>query len=351
MNKLNLIVMGKTGAGKSTLINSILGEDLAPTGIGQAVTKENQVYTKQLLFPFVNDACSNGEYGLVGRILNLYDTVGLEIDSSITKRTLREIKGYIKKAQEQESENDITLVWFCVNWKSSRFENYEVELIRSLSIDHEIPFVLVLTQCFSDELGDLEKQIKSDFPEIPIARILAKDYKLRSGTVPAYGIENLLQKSVLDYNNSKVRILESKLKVLTDDRKRRIAEMRSEGAKCVESYANKAAKIGFIPVACIPAVHGICVAMIVALNKIVGINSNEELASDIFVNAVVGLVATPFMAVPLLSAGVAYGYVSTIGETYLDALMLVVERSTDEELRNNSLMASRIKAEIKKRKN
>ena len=49
MNNVNLVVMGKTGAGKSTLINAVLEEDLAPTGTGQAVTKKNQLYWKLIL--------------------------------------------------------------------------------------------------------------------------------------------------------------------------------------------------------------------------------------------------------------------------------------------------------------
>ena len=89
--------------------------------------------------------------------------------------------------------------------------------------------------------------------------------------------------------------------------------------------------------------------MISELNKKVGIDSSKGFASDIFANAIVGLIATPFMVVPILSAGVAYAYVSAVGETYLDSLMAVIERSSDRELNNNALMAERIKAELNKR--
>lgn len=350
MDKLNIVVMGKTGAGKSTLINAVLGEDLAPTGTGQAVTRKNQVYSKSLPLPIGKVDEKTGQYGEVSKTLNLYDTVGLEIDSTITQKTLSEIKSYIRRAQLQEGANDLSLVWFCMNWRSSRLESYEVQLIKSLSVDYEIPFMIVLTQCYTDEEGDFEKQIKRDFPEIPIARILAKDYMLRDGSIPAYGVTPLLRGSVLEYDKTKVRILESKLTKLTEDRKQRISAMRKTGMDYVEKYSNKAMKIGFVPGGCIPVVHGICITMITALNKVVGINDSKGFASDIFANAVVGLIATPFMIVPLVSAGVAYAYVATVGENYLDSLMAVIQRSSDEELKNNDLMAERIKAEIQKRK-
>lgn len=208
MKNVDIIVMGKTGAGKSTLINAVLEEDLAPTGTGQAVTKTNEIYSKKMMLPLSAEA--SGQYSLVSCQLNMYDTVGLEIDNSITEKTLEEIKKHIETTKAKMTEDDIHLVWFCVNNRNRRFEPYELDLIRKLSIDYEIPFVIVLTQCLSDEEGELEEQIRKNLTEVSRFCVLAKDYSTRGGTLPAYGIEDLLRTSVNDYERLKIKILEKK---------------------------------------------------------------------------------------------------------------------------------------------
>lgn len=350
MDKLNIVIMGKTGAGKSTLLNAIIGEDVAPTGIGQAVTKENAVYSRNLLLP-LGMANTNGRYELIGKRVNLYDTVGLEIDKEITERTLREIQQLIIKARDSEEENDVSVILFCVSCGSSRFEAYEMNLIKALSIVYEIPFVIALTQCIDDDESELERQLKRDLPEITTTRVLAKDYKIKGGIIiKASGITELLRSAILGYDSSKRAILEAKLLKLEKDKEKRIERLREQGQCCINIYADKAKKVGFLPAVCIPVIHGMCIKMMTDLNSIVGINSTKGFATDIFSYTVVGIIATPFMAVPLLSAGVAYGYIGAVGDLYLDALMNVIERSTDWELRDNELMAKRIKEELEKRK-
>ena len=47
LNTLNIIVAGKTGVGKSTLINAVFKEHLADTGMGKPVTTHMRKITKK----------------------------------------------------------------------------------------------------------------------------------------------------------------------------------------------------------------------------------------------------------------------------------------------------------------
>ena len=106
MPKLNIMVLGKTGVGKSTLINSIFGDSLVRTGIGRPVTSDI-VRVEKKDFP-----------------LALYDTPGLELRgendfSSLSEQVIKVIKDCFTDDIEG---NEIHCILYCVNTASHRFE-------------------------------------------------------------------------------------------------------------------------------------------------------------------------------------------------------------------------------------
>lgn len=339
MKVANIVVMGKTGTGKSTLINSILGSDEAPTGIGQAITKRNEMYTFKYSKPIAEKGECTKEI-----TINLYDTVGLEVDNEVTNETLRDIKGILTDVEKNKDAK--TIVWFCVGSECSRFEKYEVELIRQLSIEYEIPFVIVLTKCFAAEVGDLEEQIQVDLPEVSLYRILAKDYKTRTNVVNSYGVKELLNKTIEEYKESRTKLLESKLELLLENKNDKVFKLRKNAETCIQKYSDKASKAARIPLGCIPVIHGLCAKMISEINELLDIHDAKELSSDIIVNVVVGALVTPMMAIPGFSIIAATSYIETAGEQYLKTLMSIVEKSTLSELRNSEAMIKRIKEEL-----
>src|SRR5215207_9270705 len=72
IGRFNLAIFGKTGVGKSTLINAIFGEEVARTGIGEPVTHGSHLYLDKV-----------GHLGII-------DTAGLEIGKD-TKEILAEL--------------------------------------------------------------------------------------------------------------------------------------------------------------------------------------------------------------------------------------------------------------------
>lgn len=81
-----------------------------------------------------------------------------------------------------------------------------------------------------------------------------------------------------------------------------------------------------------------------------GFKYGKNFAREIFVDAVIGIVAIPFMTVPILSSIVACAYVKTVGENYLKALISVIHLSSDKRMADDELVKERLKEELFKLK-
>ena len=198
---LNLQIIGKTGVGKSTLVNAIFGEKVADVKKGEPCTMETKCYETE-------------KYDFI----RIYDTRGIEIskDFDIEKvfnETLKDIK---EKCEKNEPDNLIHCLLYC--FTGTRFEREEGEILVKLRQTYEgkkLPIILVLTQDIGEEDEEdgedgfkqlyesinkiieekCEQSLSNSPKSISLIQILAKEKKLsKKITIPPKGLDILIEK-------------------------------------------------------------------------------------------------------------------------------------------------------------
>ena len=127
---VNILIAGRTGVGKSTLVNEVFQGRLATTGQGKPVTKETQRFTKK------------------GIPLAIYDTRGLELKEY--QQIIDELAEFVgAKAGEPDVTEHVHVAWVCVSEDGRRVEDAEIELHRRLA--DFMPGLGVITKARADE--------------------------------------------------------------------------------------------------------------------------------------------------------------------------------------------------------
>jgi|GEM_PF-259290 len=182
LNTLNIIVVGKTGAGKSTLINSVFREDLATEGMGKPVTDHMSKISKE------------------GFPLNIYDTRGFELGRDAQIQVRNEIIETIKEGVKSKDVNKaIHCIWYCVNTATNRIEPEEIDWLREFAKENamtNVPVIVVLTQSFSKKNAQALRQLVLDekLDVLQVVPVLAKDYEIDEDYIAkAYGLDVLIQ--------------------------------------------------------------------------------------------------------------------------------------------------------------
>ena len=134
MNKGNVLVIGNSGVGKSTLVNAVLGEQVAKTGWGmEGTTSRLEIYENENV-PF-----------------RIIDSVGFEPSYFKKKMAIHAVKQWSVNCAKKNNENgNINVIWFCVDGAARKlFQDSINSLSAATSIWKSVPIIVVITKSYS----------------------------------------------------------------------------------------------------------------------------------------------------------------------------------------------------------
>ena len=134
MEKGNVLVIGNSGVGKSTLINSVLGDEKAKTGYGTTGTTDRlEIYESEEI-PF-----------------RIIDTVGFEPSLIKGRNAINAVKKWSKDSVKEGNEDSkINAIWFCIEGTSSKlFPKAIKDLSKATAIWKTVPVIVVITKSYS----------------------------------------------------------------------------------------------------------------------------------------------------------------------------------------------------------
>lgn len=299
----NIMLLGTSGAGKSSLINTVFGQDLAKVS---DVKPETRGY----------DTIYRGkEYH---NTVNLIDTAGYELDQG--ESYYREVKKIISKGIE---EGPIHIVWYCIPVTNERVQEMDIDILCRLMEEPSIRkrICVVFTKCDQDsEEGTKAEALKQVIADK--VRFQVKSFETSNVKGLELELKDLIQWSAdaIEDEDLKAKFIASQMADLE--------QKRSYAGKIIAKATATAAGIGATPIPFSDAVLlvPVQVAMISKIIDGYGVSSlasiSEAVISDVIVtNLGKSIVSSILKVIPgigtlvggVISAGVAGTLTGAIG--------------------------------------
>lgn len=320
LGHVNIVLAGKTGVGKSTLLNAIFGEDLAEVGVGVPMTQHTTKFEKP------------------DSPLVLYDTKGFELQDY--SNILDELRVFVNKQKTDDPNQHIHVAWYCINDAGDRYEQAEIDFINELA--SSIPVVVVITKCLKKSTSFVtfcRENIKNARQVIPV---LAQDCEIDEDyTKKSFGLSDLV-------NVTFALIPEAAKKAFAAAQQVSL-EIKQKGARTAVNVAATAAAGACaipLPFADSAALVPIQITMLASISHIMGLDSGKAFLSTLVatatgvLGAVVGgraIVTGLLKLIPgagtilgtVIGATTAVTLTKLMGEAYISALSSLIERNME----------------------
>lgn len=344
LETLNVMILGKTGVGKSTLINNMFNKKMADVGVGKPITKD----IKKITLP---------DFPLA-----IFDTPGLELSGDFNVDSLMDavVNEIDKGIRSGDVSQAIHCIWYCISTPSHRIEQTEIDFLKKFlgkTSEYDVPVIVVLTQSYSKrDAQKLKSEVeKENLPIVNVVPVLAENYEIDDEyTAKAYGLERLSEVM----NNV---IPDAVQKTFIAVQKVNLELKKGKAQAVVASSAVAAAATGAVPIPFSDAAVLVPeqIAMIGGITAIFGVPMDQGTVMTI-ISATIGTAGTTVLGktiaanliklIPavgsvvggVISAATAAALTAALGEAYI-AIMVMVCKG---DLSITDLKSEKGKAEI-----
>jgi predicted GTPase len=138
----NILLLGNTGAGKSSLTNQVFGSEVTKSGVGRSITQK-----------FVSFESKDHQ-------LRIYDSKGIEIGNY--KEFCEQLEYFLKQQETIHYQEHIHCVWILVDGAQSRVDTHWKQLCDTILKKYSILFIISKVDLLSpQEEKDLRNAIHS----------------------------------------------------------------------------------------------------------------------------------------------------------------------------------------------
>lgn len=340
---LNIVLIGATGVGKSSLVNAMFGQNVVEAGHGEPVTQHLE------------------KIHLPDKGITLWDTKGIE--SEDYKNTMDQLttdleKGFQEAFDSNQEDQMPHIAWLCIKESSHRIENREKSLLKLLQ-RFNIPTVVVFTNTMksgdgfykmavsklSEEFSDFLKQerfvrvnsIRTEIDDGIFMEPKGLDILLEQSELCLDDVNHNIQYQQKQYNQKKYKSALLRAQKV-DINKRKLAMVESaKTAVHIAAAAAGTAGASPIPMSDAPIIAAIQTKMIYSINnyfevdisnkvatatimKILGITIVSQVGKAIVSNALKFLPTAGSLLGGAISGATAIALTEAIGFAYIQVM-------------------------------
>lgn len=266
----NILLIGSTGVGKSSLINHIFGDAIAKAGAGRPITEQIEKF-------------DNEESKVV-----IFDSKGYEVGSKKEQEFISDVIDYSKKIHEIADK--IHAVWYLIEAPGARVTDFDINALKRLK-KQNLPVSVILSKSDKSTEQDndkLKQAITKEFASVNIFEVSTEENITGSAKVK---FSSELDKLISWTHDI---LPESLRTAFTAAQKLNLEKKKEEAKSVIYQHTTGAAIVGFTPIpgSDLPILLANQYALLARVLYVFGLDSDQDKYSALIKTAMSTILPT-----------------------------------------------------------